>query len=162
KGGPHSMKLEICSRKSRTSTVARCDHFQKVERNTFSERFNAMMKLRTFSIAAACFCACVFAAASSRADQSDDEKAIRKLDQEYVDAYNKHDAKALAALWSPEAVYVDPETGDQAVGREEIEKEFAETFSGLKEAKLEVDAKAIKFLSPNVAIEEGVARVIQP
>jgi len=121
-----------------------------------------MKKLRTSCIAAVCFSATLLTAAGSRADQSEDEKAIRKLDQEYVEAYNKHDAKALAAMWSPEAVYVDPETGDQAVGREEIEKEFDETFSGLKDAKLEVDAKAIKFLSPNVAIEEGVARVIQP
>ena len=97
-----------------------------------------------------------------RADQTDDEAEIRKSDEAYTDAYNKHDAKALAALWSPEAVYVDPETGDQAVGREAIEKEFAETFEGLKDAKLEVDVKSIKFLSPNVAVETGIAKVIHP
>jgi crotonobetainyl-CoA:carnitine CoA-transferase CaiB-like acyl-CoA transferase len=57
---------------------------------------------------------------------------------------------------------VDPETGEQAVGREQIEKEFADTFKGLKDAKLEVDVKSIKFLSPNVAVETGVARVVSP
>ena len=55
-----------------------------------------------------------------------------------------------------------PETGEEAVGREEIEKEFAETFEGLKDAKLEIDVKAIKFLSPNVAVESGTARTIRP
>ena len=65
-------------------------------------------------------------------------------------------------MWSPEAVYVDPETGEEAVGREEIEKEFAETFEGLKDAKLEVDVESIKFLSPNVAVESGTARVVRP
>jgi uncharacterized protein (TIGR02246 family) len=121
-----------------------------------------MRKLCITSIAAVCFCACAFAAVFARAAQSDDEAAIRKLDAAYVEAYNKHDAKALAAMWSPEAVYVDPETGKESVGREEIEKEFADTFSDLKDAKLEVDVKAIKFLSPNVAIESGAARVIRP
>jgi uncharacterized protein (TIGR02246 family) len=96
------------------------------------------------------------------AGQPEDEAAIRKNDDAYVEAYNKGDAKALAALWSPEAVYVDPETGKEAVGREEIEKEFAETFAGLKDAKLEIDVSSIKFLSPNVAVENGTARIINP
>ena len=97
-----------------------------------------------------------------RADQSDDEKAIRKADDAYVGAYNKQDAKAIASMWSPEAVYVDPETGKEAVGREEIEKEFADTFKNLKDAKLEVNAESIKFLSPNVAVETGTARIVRP
>jgi uncharacterized protein (TIGR02246 family) len=97
-----------------------------------------------------------------RADQAEDEAAIRKSDEAYVEAYNKRDAKALAALWSPEAVYIDPETGNEFVGREEIEKEFADTFAGLKDAKLEVNVESIRFLSPNVAVENGTARVIYP
>jgi uncharacterized protein (TIGR02246 family) len=99
---------------------------------------------------------------NSRANQSEDEAAIRKSDEAYVAAYNKQDARALAALWSPEAVYVDPETGDEAVGRDEIEKEFAGTFANLKDSKLEVKVDSIKFLSPNVAIENGTARIIRP
>ena len=51
---------------------------------------------------------------------------------------------------------------DEAVGREEIEKEFAGTFKDLKDAKLEIDVKAIKFLSPNVAVESGTARTVCP
>src|SRR5256885_1862091 len=66
---------------------------------------------------------------TTRADQAEDEAAIRKSDEAYVAAYNNLDAKAIAGMWSPEAVYVDPETGEEAVGREEIEKEFADTFS---------------------------------
>src|SRR4029079_11569407 len=108
------------------------------------------------------FCASCLALNVCRADQADDEAAIRKSDDAYVEAYNKQDAKALAALWSPEAVYVDPESGDEAVGREEIEKELADTFANLKDAKLEVNVTAIKFMSPNVAVESGTARIIRP
>ena len=120
------------------------------------------MKKRQFLCVLVVSCMSGYLTNASRADQAEDEAAIRKSDVAYVEAYNKHDAKALAALWSPEAVYVDPETGEEAVGREEIEKEFAETFKGLKDAKLEVDAKSIKFLSPNVAVENGTARVVRP
>ncbi len=84
-------------------------------------------------------CASCFSLNVCRADQAEDEAAIRKADEAYVEAYNKHDAKAVAALWSPEAVYVDPDTGEEAVGRDEIEKEFADTFADLKDAKLEVE-----------------------
>ena len=112
------------------------------------------------------FALCVFihslSSLDSRADQAEDEAAIRKNDEAYVAAYNKQDAKAVADLWSPEAVYVDPETGDEAVGHDEIEKEFAATFAELKDAKLEINVDSIKFLSPNVAIETGTARVIRP
>jgi uncharacterized protein (TIGR02246 family) len=98
----------------------------------------------------------------ARADQAADEAAIRKNDAAYVEAYNKHDAKAVAALWSPEAVYVDPETGEESVGRDQIEKEFADTFANLKDATLEIKVSGIKFLSPSVAIESGTARVVRP
>ena len=107
-------------------------------------------------------CLSCFVSNACRADQAEEEAAIRKIDDAYVEAYNKHDAKALAEMWSPEAVYVDPETGEEAVGREEIEKEFADTFEGLKDAKLEIDVESIKFLSPNVAIESGTARILRP
>src|SRR5262245_16339991 len=98
-------------------------------------------------------CALLIAPAICRADQTEDEAAIRKSDDAYVEAYNKHDAKAVAELWSPEAVYVDPDTGEEADGREAIQKEFEQTFAESGDAKLELDVKAIKFLSPNVAVE---------
>jgi uncharacterized protein (TIGR02246 family) len=120
-----------------------------------------MSKVRLICIVIAC-CASSFVPNVCSADQAEDEAAIRKSDEAYVEAYNKRDAKALAALWSPEAVYIDPETGDEAVGREEIEKEFAATFEALKDAKLEIEVGSIRFLSPNVAIENGTARIIYP
>ena len=99
--------------------------------------------MRNFSIFAAVVLSCSFVTTTtSRADQAEDEAAIRKNDDAYVEAYNKRDAKALAALWSPEAVYVDPETGEEAVGREEIEKEFAKTLESSEGSKLEIDVES--------------------
>ncbi|HTQ39484.1 MAG TPA: SgcJ/EcaC family oxidoreductase [Pirellulales bacterium] len=98
-------------------------------------------------------------AADSRAD---DEAAIRAAGKTFIDAYNARDAKKLAAQWSPEAIYIDPLTGEQTVGRDEIEKVFADAFSDKQDAKLEVDLGSIEFVSPNVAIVRGVAHVVRP
>ena len=120
-----------------------------------------MTIVRFTRVVVAC-CASFLALNACLASQTDDEAAIRRSDDAYVEAYNKQDAKALAALWSPEAVYVDPETGEEAVGREEIEKEFVDTFADNKDAKLEIKVSAIKFMSPNVAVESGTARITRP
>lgn len=99
---------------------------------------------------------------SGYADQADDEAAIRKNAESYVAAYNNRDAKALALMWSPDAVYIDPLTGETAIGQEEIEKVFAEAWADADDAKLEVDVKSVRFVSPSVAIEEGTARIVRP
>jgi uncharacterized protein (TIGR02246 family) len=91
------------------------------------------------------------------ADQSDEEKAIRQAVQSYTAAFNKHDAKSLAAHWLPEAVYVDPDSGTKVVGRKAIEKHFAASFAALKNVKLAVKVESIRFVSPHVAVEQGTA-----
>ena len=94
--------------------------------------------------------------------QAEDEAAIRKAVESYVAAFNQGDAKALAAMWSPEAVYTNPLSGEQVVGREAIEKQFGSIFAAAKGTKLEAKTNAIQFVSPNVAVEQGTAKVIRP
>ena len=102
-------------------------------------------------------------ATAAEADpQTTDEAAIRKAVQDYVAAYNQGAAAALAKLWSPEAVYTDPLSGQQVVGREAIERQFAAIFSETKGARLEANTNSIQFISPNVAVEQGTAKVIVP
>lgn len=102
----------------------------------------------------------VAGAPAVRADQAEDEAAIRKSVESYTEAFNKQDAKALAAHWSPEAVYTNPLSGEAAAGREAIEAQFAANFASLKGAKLETTVDSIRFISPNVAVENGTARVV--
>lgn len=93
--------------------------------------------------------------------QAADEAAIRKAVESYVAAFNQGDAKALAALWSPEGVYTNPVSGEQVVGREAIENQFAGIFAETKGVKLEATTQSIGFVSPNVAVEQGAAKVIR-
>ena len=105
---------------------------------------------------------CWLCAGSVQADQAEDEAAIRKMVESYTSAFNKRDAKAVAAHWLPEAVYTDPDTRMQIVGRNALEKYFAEEFKDSKNAKLTVDVESIRFISPSVALEQGRASVSEP
>jgi uncharacterized protein (TIGR02246 family) len=95
-------------------------------------------------------------------ESSPDEAAIRKADQAYVEAFNKHDAKALADAWSPEAVYLIRPTGAQVVGRAAIAEQFTALFKEQPEIKLELSVQSIQFVSPNVAVEHGSAKTLAP
>jgi uncharacterized protein (TIGR02246 family) len=119
--------------------------------------------MKRVMLAAAMIASALASAIGAEADrQAADEAAIRKAVESYVAAFNRGDAKALAAMWSPEAVYTNPLSGEQVVGREEIEKQFADIFAEEKGLKLEANTDAIQFISPGVAVEHGTAKVIRP
>lgn len=100
------------------------------------------------------------AAESNAADAAgESETAIRKAVASYAKAFNAHDAAALAAHWAAEGVHVVKETGERTHGREAIEKDFATLFQDSPEAALGVKIDGIRFIKPDVATVEGVARV---
>lgn len=91
-----------------------------------------------------------------------DEVAIRKTVAAYVEAYNKHDAPALADLWSPDAVYTNRLTGEEVVGRPAIVEQFTAIFKAQPDLKLEVNPESIRLLSPNAAVEYGTVKLLVP
>jgi uncharacterized protein (TIGR02246 family) len=90
----------------------------------------------------------------SRPGPSEDERAIRAVDEQFVRDYNRGDSKALAALFTDDAEAIEAE-GDRLQGREPIERRFAETFAASPGVKIAIEIGAIRFLSPDVAKEEG-------
>src|SRR5579864_118813 len=56
-----------------------------------------------------------------------DEALIRKQAAEFVQAFNKGDAKTLAALWTQEGEYIDDD-GTTYRGRAAIENVYADFF----------------------------------
>jgi uncharacterized protein (TIGR02246 family) len=50
---------------------------------------------------------------------------IEAVSKQYTEAYNKHDAAAIAALFTPDAVRIGDIPANLVVGREAIEKDFA-------------------------------------
>lgn len=86
-----------------------------------------------------------------------DTQAIRKVGHEYVQAFEKGDAKALGQMWTAEGEFHAAD-GDVIRGRPAIEKAYAELFTGKEPRKLELEATSIRFPSADTAILEGVIR----
>jgi uncharacterized protein (TIGR02246 family) len=85
-------------------------------------------------------------------------QSITQLDKDYEAAYNRGDANAVAAFYTNDAEYVD-EGGNVVSGRHDIEKLLAEEFTTKPGAKLEIDVKRVRLLSPDVLVEEGIATI---
>lgn len=90
-----------------------------------------------------------------------EEAALQKNAEAFIEAFHKGDAKALAAFWAPEGDYTD-QTGRHLKGREAIAKAFQGFFAEHKGLKLRIDSFSLRFVTPEVAIEDGVTEVIAP
>ncbi len=97
-------------------------------------------------------------AALDRAREAD-VKAIRATAEAFEKAYNAHDPKAIAALFSVDGEIVD-ESGDARQGRAEIEGVFSAVFEEYPDATMSVDIAAIRFLGPGLAEEDGSVNVV--
>src|SRR5262245_49637066 len=84
---------------------------------------------------------------------SPDETQIRRAVVAFVDQYNKHQSEAVAALFAPSArmTFAD---GTEVNGREAIQKSFADTFKARPQTTVSVVVDSIRFLTPDVAVEE--------
>jgi uncharacterized protein (TIGR02246 family) len=88
-------------------------------------------------------------------------EAKGKRAQEFIAAFEKGDAKAVATFWVPDGTYVDAE-GREYKGRAAIEKLYAKVLPDLKGSKLHIFVTSAKQLSPDIALEDGVTEVTPP
>ena len=86
--------------------------------------------------------------------------AIRAGAQAFVAAFNRRDAKAVAALWTKNGEYID-ESGRRFLGREAIEQSYSEFFANSPKVTLRVMIDSLRLLNDGTAIEEGRA-VVDP
>jgi uncharacterized protein (TIGR02246 family) len=99
----------------------------------------------------------LFAGSGAVARQNDPN--LDKLLEQYQMAWNKGDAKGLAALYTQTALRLPPE-GPAVSGRAAIEKLFVQNFQGAwKGTKLTLKAVRTQEVAPNVRIQEGTYEV---
>lgn len=84
----------------------------------------------------------------------------------FVDAFQKGDAKALAAFWTPDADYIDL-NGRAIKGRDAIAADYAELFrnttlQGKGGLALRIEVHSLRFPTADTAIEDGVTSVFGP
>ena len=86
-----------------------------------------------------------------------DQEAIQQSSKAFARAFARGDAKALAALWTEQGEHHDAD-GTLVRGRAALEKAFRTLFEENPKAKIEVLTESIRFLGPDLAIEEGILR----
>jgi uncharacterized protein (TIGR02246 family) len=109
-------------------------------------------------------CAVLFGLAAlpgARADQKDEDAAIRKRHDEWVAAWNKHDPKLMASFWAENGDLIDP-FGRQAQGPQAIEKLFEGEHTGtgpMVGTTYAGTVDNIRYIGRNAAIADVTAEV---
>jgi uncharacterized protein (TIGR02246 family) len=90
-----------------------------------------------------------------------DEAAIRKAAEALAAAFNKADLDGLMTHWAADADYVD-ENGKTHKGRNAIAAVFNEALANLKGFQMKSRPISIRFVKPEVAIEDGRMELTAP
>jgi uncharacterized protein (TIGR02246 family) len=90
-----------------------------------------------------------------------DEEGIRKAMAAYTAAYNKGDLEAIMALWSPDGEFIS-EDGKVTRGKEALSALFKRGFTDNKGATIKLTSKSIRFLKPDVAIQDASVQLTSP
>jgi len=106
----------------------------------------ALLKTVTLGVAAA------LAATALGQNENPDEAEIRRLQRRQQEAWNQHDAKAYASLFTEGGDVVNV-VGWWWKGRAEIEKKLTDAYAFVfKESTLTVTDVQFKFLTPEIAV----------
>jgi uncharacterized protein (TIGR02246 family) len=85
---------------------------------------------------------------------ANDEQAVRKASAAHLAAVNKGELDGVMAFWAPDADYID-EAGKATRGREALTALFKAMLANWKGSKIGGKVYSVKFLRPDVAIEDG-------
>jgi len=77
----------------------------------------------------------------------------------FAESFAKQDATALAALFTPEAEYIDG-AGTVFHGRDAIEAEYAATFAASPAGTLKIEVTSIRPIAETVIVEEGTSTFV--
>jgi uncharacterized protein (TIGR02246 family) len=101
----------------------------------------------------------LFVLPAASAGQKEDDAAIHQRSAEWDAAWNKHDAKLMAAFFVADGDLVNP-FGRQAHGQAEVEKLFTEEQSGVMAGTTYTGTiENIRHLGKNIAIVDVAAEI---
>lgn len=90
-----------------------------------------------------------------------EDDAVRAAMRSYVEAFNKHDAAAVASWWAANAVYVDAVTGQQVEGRKTIQTDFQSLFAADPGIRLSGNVSSVRMVTDSVASVAGSSVVFR-
>ncbi len=108
----------------------------------------------------ACVLLAVPVLAEDTAERERDEQAIRTTAKAYMAALAKGNAKAIAEFWTTDGDYID----DQGIAHpaSELATEAEPAAGQGPQPKMKVTASKIRFLTDDVAVEDGASEIEAP
>ena len=94
-------------------------------------------------------------------DRKADEDAIRAAAKDYLAALAKGDPKVLAEFWTPDGSFVDG-AGQEHPAAELVSQAAAAAAAPGAKAEVKLHASKIRFLSGDVAVEDGTSEETPP
>jgi len=108
---------------------------------------------RVLAATCAVFLGAFLPAATTAAETTAAEDAVRRSAQEFVSAFDAGNAEAIAAQWTPDGEYT---IGRESLkGRAAIARAYGEFLRAHPNAKMNVKIESIRVLAPTVAVEQG-------
>ncbi len=89
-------------------------------------------------------------------DHDADRAAILAVMKSLPQAFEKADAKAIAATWTAEGEYI-ADDGTTLHGREALEKAYGEFFKQNPKVTLDYESESLRFVARDTAVGEGYA-----
>jgi uncharacterized protein (TIGR02246 family) len=89
----------------------------------------------------------------------DADAGIRQALRDYLEAFNLHDAAALASHWTPDGTSVDLASGTVTSGREAVRSVLAALFEEDGSAAIDIDVGSVRQIRDDVALVDGVTRL---
>ena len=77
----------------------------------------------------------------------------------YLDAFNRHDAIAMASHWVTDGENLNLDTGNRIVGRTAVEKVFDQLFVNDKSAQIGFQIDSIRPIHDDVAVVDGLSQM---
>ena len=113
--------------------------------------------------------ACALAVPSAQAQDSNnqgavatspEETAIRKRLGSYLDAFNQHDAAAVAKFWTLDCASLAEDSNERISGRDALQERMADFFKDQPDAQMTGEITNIKIVRPDVALLEGTTTLL--
>lgn len=117
-----------------------------------------MSRLISAALLIAVLCAGSAATAREPEENGGDVAAIRRAAAEYMEAVREGDAERIAALWTAEGDLIDAD-GERHNGRRLARQVTRRADHETELPELEANVDSIRFITSNVAIEDGAAHV---
>lgn len=94
----------------------------------------------------------------THSDRAKDDSAIREASQSLAAAFEKGDAKAIAAFWTEEGEFISDD-GNVIRGRDALAKAYTGFFAKRQHVKAEAKTQDVRFLGKDLGVEDGTFTV---